>query len=491
MNTTNAFRVPTVEDLDQFFVRHRLDRTQGVVIAFSGGSDSLSLAILLSQYVQKEKLIAVYVDHGLRPSEELQQEIKLNRTNCAAVGIDLEVVELGRYAVSETARLRNGGIEDAARYLRRNALQQVAKAKQFAYIATGHTSDDQVETVLMSMLQGGFLSGPKGILAVSPPYIRPLLEYSKEAIRSVVRQRGLSWSEDSTNAHDRYLRNAIRHQIVPEIASVFPSYRTALSAVAEQTQANTLFLNESVRKASDTVLTQFPHGIEIQLDSYLDYCKTVRYGILYEAWNRLQQLSGNFDTAYRFPYASVRIADSLIAEKKHTFCRIDLFKAVLVIDYSLALFTSNTLVKRIKHIDSCPLPLDDVFDNSVCFHKIALGAGQVLYRARSGQSEVIADHLSVWIDETLLEQPVAVRAYRNTDTISLAEGTKRIVDLFSQWKIPTTKRKLIPIIEDQKGIVAVLGRATGGRDRLSRRMLSDNDLDRKRLTLYSVEVQKD
>jgi len=91
----------------------------------------------------------------------------------------------------------------------------------------------------------------------------------------------------------------------------------------------------------------------------------------------------------------------------------------------------------------------------------------------------------------LLEQPVAVRAYRNTDTISLAEGTKRIVDLFSQWKIPTTKRKLIPIIEDQKGIVAVLGRATGGRDRLSRRMLSDNDLDRKRLTLYSVEVQKD
>lgn len=131
------------------------DISRGVVAAFSGGADSLALLITLLKFVDNKNIVALYVNHRLRPEEELKAEEALNRHNCRALNIALEVVTLEEGAVERCAIERGKGIEDAARHLRYRALNETAERYNYPYIATGHTLDDQGETLLMRLLQGG------------------------------------------------------------------------------------------------------------------------------------------------------------------------------------------------------------------------------------------------------------------------------------------------------------------------------------------------
>jgi tRNA(Ile)-lysidine synthase len=188
---------------------------EAVLVAVSGGSDSVALLDVLGTLRESLglTLTVVHVHHGLRP--EADAEAEGVRRLCERLGVACHV---------EWVTVRRAppwdGLEAESRRARHAALERVARLIGAARIATGHTADDQAETVLMRLLQG---AGPRGLGGIAPVrglLIRPLIETRRPAIEEYLGGRGLTWAEDPSNRDVRFLRNRIRHDLLPFMAEL-------------------------------------------------------------------------------------------------------------------------------------------------------------------------------------------------------------------------------------------------------------------------------
>jgi tRNA(Ile)-lysidine synthase len=186
---------------------------QHVGIAVSGGADSVCLLhVLLELAPQWDlRLSVLHLNHGLR-GEESRQDEQFVREMAARLGLPATV-----RAVDVAASEDN--LEQAARHARLTFFREQLAAGDMARIATGHTSNDQAETVLFRFLRG---SGGAGLAAIRPVtadgLVRPLLDASRAEVEQYLRDRGIPWREDSTNAILQFARNRIRHQLLPQLA---------------------------------------------------------------------------------------------------------------------------------------------------------------------------------------------------------------------------------------------------------------------------------
>ena len=159
-------------------------------------------------------LACAHVNHGLRAEADADADFVRRLAERMAVPFHLERVAVRRGPPWD-------GLEAEARRARYAALQARAQALGASRIATGHHADDQAETVLMRLLQGAGPRGLAGIAMARGLFIRPLLEVRRDEVVGYLASRGLSWVEDSTNRDARFLRNRIRHEVLPFLASAF------------------------------------------------------------------------------------------------------------------------------------------------------------------------------------------------------------------------------------------------------------------------------
>jgi tRNA(Ile)-lysidine synthase len=196
-----------------------------VLLALSGGGDSMALLHVLSLLAKKQGfcLTAHGVDHGLRP--EAVQELDRAQACCGALGV----------AFSRTVlSLPNGGnLQARARDARRSALTVAAARVQAELIATAHHADDRAETVLLRVLRG---SGPLG-LAVLPPragvWIRPQCRARKSDILAHLARHQLDFAEDPSNLKRRFLRTRVRFELLPLLEQLSPQIVGHLCALAD------------------------------------------------------------------------------------------------------------------------------------------------------------------------------------------------------------------------------------------------------------------
>ena len=148
------------------------------------------------------------------------------------------------------ARDRGMGIEAAARFFRREALLEESRriAGENVFILTAHTKDDALETALMRVLRG---CGPAG-LAFLPAgrgqFLRPLLEMSRADVTGYLKEKKISWREDSTNTDEKYLRNKIRWRLVPLLEDAFPSWKTGVASFAKTQSLAASFIADEAEK---------------------------------------------------------------------------------------------------------------------------------------------------------------------------------------------------------------------------------------------------
>jgi tRNA(Ile)-lysidine synthase len=187
---------------------------EAVLVAVSGGADSVALLDVLVALAPElgVTLHAVHVHHGLRPESDADADF--TRRLCAGAGVPfhLERVEVKREPPWD-------GLEAEARRARYAAFREVARRVCAQRVATAHTADDQAETVLMRLLEG---AGPRGLAGIAPvrgPFIRPLLGARRADIEAHLRARGLPWVEDASNRDPRFLRNRIRLDVLPYLAT--------------------------------------------------------------------------------------------------------------------------------------------------------------------------------------------------------------------------------------------------------------------------------
>ncbi len=203
-----------------------------ILVAVSGGADSLALLLALRQ--ANFEIVVGHVNHGLRGAESDGDE-QFVRELCERENI-----------ASDARRVRcaNSG-EDAAREARYAALSEMARAHHCAMVATGHTADDVLETILINWLRGASIAGLAGI----PPHraldndlvlVRPLLNATREETRELCRAAGWKWREDSTNESEIYTRNRVR-LLLPQIAA---AARVPVQQLARQSARAALLWRE-------------------------------------------------------------------------------------------------------------------------------------------------------------------------------------------------------------------------------------------------------
>jgi tRNA(Ile)-lysidine synthase len=201
----------------EFIARHRLFETgQSVGVAVSGGADSVFLLHALHQLAShwNLKLSVVHIEHGIRGAASLQ-DAEFVRELAASFALPFHL-----YCANVCAMADN--LEQAARNVRHGFYRELLAAGTLDRIATGHTHNDQAETVLYRILRGSGFAGIAGILPVTQEgLVRPLLEIQRVEIEKWLRERRIDWREDETNKDLSYARNRLRYEILPLLRENF------------------------------------------------------------------------------------------------------------------------------------------------------------------------------------------------------------------------------------------------------------------------------
>ncbi len=203
-----------------------LERGAHVLVAVSGGADSLALLHALSRLGPELGLTisAHGVDHGLRP--DAMTELGFARLLAERHEVP--------FAVTRVAIEQGGNLQARARAARYRALERAAQAAGAAYIATAHHADDRAETLLLRLLRG---SGPRG-LAVLPPrsgrLVRPLVRVRKAEVLRHLARHGIEYATDPSNSDRRFLRVRVRLDLLPHLVTLSPGIVEHLNALADQ-----------------------------------------------------------------------------------------------------------------------------------------------------------------------------------------------------------------------------------------------------------------
>jgi tRNA(Ile)-lysidine synthase len=197
-----------------------------VLVAASGGADSMALLRALAELKRQAGgpgiLLAAHVNHGLRGAAGDDDERWL-QDECRTLGVPLEVRRTDAAALAATA---GDGLEAAARAARYRLLAEMAETAGARFVATAHTRDDQVETVLFQLLRGAGLRGLAGMrstreLAPSVALVRPLLGATRDELVAYLQSLRQAWREDHTNRDLRFARNRVRQELLPYVREHF------------------------------------------------------------------------------------------------------------------------------------------------------------------------------------------------------------------------------------------------------------------------------
>lgn len=215
-------------------------RDRPLLAMLSGGQDSVCLLDVAVAMLGAAEVGALHVNYGLRESSEGDEAHC--RALCQQMGVGLEVVRANRPETSGERSEQGGNLQAWAREVRYAEATRLARERD-GLIAAGHTSSDQLETILYRLAAS---PGRRALLGMAPSdgrLIRPLLAVSREQTAAYCRERGLDWREDESNADLRFARARVRHELLPVLRSIHPAAEASVLRTAELLREETELLD--------------------------------------------------------------------------------------------------------------------------------------------------------------------------------------------------------------------------------------------------------
>lgn len=236
-----------------------------VLVALSGGPDSVALLHVLRELEARDELIVAGVahfNHRLRGAAADADE-QFCRDLAAGLGLPADI---GSDDVRALAKAQHRSIEDAARTVRYAFLEGAADRTCADAIAVGHSLDDQAETFLLRLLRG---AGPRGLGGIRPRagrVIRPLIEISRQDLRAYVADRQLEFRDDETNADVAIPRNRVRHQLIPLLSEFSPAVVEVLAREADIARDDEDFLSRAAIDLASPIVLVTKRGFEVDIE---------------------------------------------------------------------------------------------------------------------------------------------------------------------------------------------------------------------------------
>ncbi|MDD6174574.1 MAG: tRNA lysidine(34) synthetase TilS [Firmicutes bacterium] len=230
-----------------------------VIVAVSGGADSMCLLSLLSglQNEMKIRVIAAHMNHLLRGAEADRDELFVTDW-CRQHEIPLQVE---RKNIAGLARARRIGTEECGREERYAFFRRLSQQFSAAKIATAHTLSDQMETVLLHLTRGSGSRGLCGIPPVRGNIIRPLLNCTRAEIEEYCRQNAIPYVLDVTNGDPSYARNRIRLQVIPELEKINPGFSEAVRRMTGQMTAQEEYLTARAEETLQNARQEYGYSV--------------------------------------------------------------------------------------------------------------------------------------------------------------------------------------------------------------------------------------
>lgn len=251
-----------------------------VLCAVSGGADSI--AMLHALYCLRPKLgfqlAAAHYNHRLRGLESDRDATFVDQFVHLCCGQQRQLdgsflpgvaLYMASGDVAGQARLRGTGIEETARDMRYAFLKQAAEEAGADFIATAHTANDNVETILFQLARGSGLRGLGGIPPMRERIIRPLLTVNRQQVEGYLAHHCLPYMEDSSNGSDDYTRNRIRHQILPVLEDISPGFAARLVNTAALLRADEVCLSNLAQKLANQAVPR-EGGLAIDVDTIVN-----------------------------------------------------------------------------------------------------------------------------------------------------------------------------------------------------------------------------
>jgi len=421
-----------------------------VVAAVSGGADSLCLLYILHELAPTLdlRLRVAHLDHALRPDSAEDATFVAEQARALGLPCSLERRDVG--GLARRARL---SLETAARDARYDFLRAVAAAVGAEVIATGHTRDDQAETVLMHLARGSGLNGLAGMPPRRDDLARPLLAIGHAEALSYCLSRGLTPRDDESNRSPLHRRNRVRHEALPLLDALYPA-ASANIARAARLLAGDLALVERLagRALDDAVVDAGASRATLSAARWDRAEPELRPHMLRLLLGHLLGDAAGFDERAYGSMLHACAADApdmtLTLPKGLTLARHDDHIVLVVLRH-------HQVAPALPPLRGALLPVPGVADTDVGRVRAELVTPP---RDWAGISPDVA-----YLDPLAAGRELTVRAWRHGDRVRPLGlgGTRKAQDLFVDRKIPRAMRHTIPIVEGQHGIAWVAGLCVG------------------------------
>lgn len=403
-----------------------------LLLAISGGIDSMVMVHLLHQL--KLDIALCHCNFQLRGLESfgdqnfVQEYANSNQIPLFLTQFDTEAFA-NDYKVST---------QIAARELRYNWFYELLETEAYDYILTAHHADDNIETFLINLSRGTGLEGLVGIPAQNDKIIRPLLAFSREEIQEYAKQNLIQWREDSSNASDKYLRNKIRHHLVPLLKDLNPKFlesfqktQTYLQKSQELVEDAAIMVYQQVAKEEGETIVFNLEQI-LRLPNYKSYLYQWLHEFGFTAWEDVYDLaegqSGKqvFSANYRLLKDRTTLILSPIPEDEEAIYFIE--KDTVSIETPLVLGFS-----KVKEIEN-------------------------------------ASHSTIFVDEDQLVYPLVLKKWEEGDAFQpfgMNGKTKKLSKLFKDEKLTLIQKENSWVLWSGNQIVWVVGIRQDERFRIS------------------------
>ncbi len=411
-----------------------LSKGDAVIVGVSGGADSVALLHLLNSLSEEMclKVIAVHLNHGIRGAEADRDAAYVGEL-CARWGTMCVTKRVDCAALA----LKSGeGLEECGRRLRYELFSRVADRYENARIATAHTADDNLETLLLNLTRGASLKGLCGIPPIRGNIIRPLIKCSRAEIEAYCFENGLEYMTDSTNLNCDYSRNLLRNRVVPVLRELNPDVAGAAERLTDLVTQDETFLNE----LSDRLYTEALRGKN-----------TFDAAVLRSAALPLRS------RLYTRVYASMtgqRLSDTntvgRIEDVLYAGGKVQLQKRLYVehTGENLCFFFPEQGKRRLA-----PTPVEQL----PFFYDTGLFRVQIAVAEETSKIHRLLTNDDVDCDTICGELVLRGRVEGDRLTLPARNVTKSLKKLFSEEHIDSTIRDAVPLLADDSGVVWVQG----------------------------------